>query len=238
MPTGDLRGAAPGLQPVVFHIVRPRRVRCADQIPTKMFAAELVRRADPTSASRRLTGRAVVGGSTGGDDTDDGGRAGLAGQALAAVDAEATLERAARAVGGSIVGQRAALRSDRAAQYGLDRPQEVTGDHVVDLIAGGEGVDSGGVERLVAVDVAQSCDDALIHEQGFDLATAREDFKEGARFERQRFRAEQRQRSIAVLASPIEQPHAAESTGIAEAELLVETDPFDGHVGVRLDRRG
>src|SRR6185295_3891272 len=90
------------------------------------------------------------------------------GQALASVDPPLLREVAELPVGADIVAERGAPGCDRGAQHRLHRFGEPVEPGKSDVAAGAAGRDSGEIERIADVDVAEPGDDALVEQERLD----------------------------------------------------------------------
>lgn len=181
-----------------------------------------------------LAARAEVGGAAGEDDALDGGAAFAAGLIFAGVDAVEVLEAAGLAVDINVIAQGAAAVTDGAAEDGLDGAGEAADLLGGEVMGWSEGMDAGGEEGFVHVDVAQAGDEGLVEKSGLDgAAGAMKAIEEFGGSDGEGFGAEI---GVGGLAAS-EPPDAAEAAGVAEAELLMRF-VFEGDQQVGMGAEG
>lgn len=156
-----------------------------------------------------------MGRSASDDDAMDGGLAGGAGLVGAIVDFMKVLEAAGPTIAIDIVADGGAAITDGQAQDGFDRLVES-----VDLLGGelagaGEGMDVGGKEGFIHIDIAESGDEGLVEEGGLDgAARAGELMSKLGCGQGEGFRAEV---GVGLLEGEI--PDPAKTTRVAETKL-------------------
>ena len=94
----------------------------------------------------------------------DGCSAAGAGPVGALVDLEAFFEAAHIAIGVAEIAESGAAMSDGALENRSDGGAELAGLLVGDMAGWGSGVDAGGEEGFIDVDVAQACDAGLVEQ--------------------------------------------------------------------------
>lgn len=109
-----------------------------------------------------------MGAAASDHDSLNGGVAEFAGLAGALVDAVLELEEAADAVGVNIVRDGGAAEFDGVAEDGLDGGVEQGQLGAGEAGGGAFGADTGAKEGLVGVDIADSVEEFLVEESGFD----------------------------------------------------------------------
>jgi hypothetical protein len=164
----------------------------------------------------RLAFGTEVGGAAAEDYSLDGRLAAGAGEFFAGVDLEKILGGAQAAVSVHVVSQSGAPGFDGAFEDGFDIESEDFNLGGSELVGGGEGVEVGGVEGFVDVDVAQAGDDGLVHEGVFDGAGGSGQIGgEIGGGHGEGFRAE----VFVVEGITTEPKDAAEAAGVAKAEV-------------------
>src|SRR5579883_2429730 len=119
-------------------------------------------------ASALLAFRAEMSAALRDQNLPDGGAAAYARLAFAPVGAVAHLKPAALALGVDVIGDGGAAERDGFAENFTNGLVEARGSRGAELRGGGQGMDAGGEEALVGVDVAQAREEFLIEQEGLD----------------------------------------------------------------------
>lgn len=174
--------------------------------------------------------RAEMGPTTGEHDAADGGAADAAGLSFAAVDAMLHLEKPFAAFGVDVIGDRGTTGADGGTENRAQGSVKA-GELVASESSGAlRGPDAGPEETFVGVDVADTVEEGLIEQGGFDgeLAAAKESDEvvegDGERLGSRPLKFDGRE------------GEATEAAGINKAELAAGSEMQDG-VGVRRLRR-
>jgi len=172
---------------------------------------------------------------SGGGDAADGRLARFAGHSFALVDAVQALKRPFAAFGVTVVHERRSLAADGAAEGGFDGAQEAQRPLRRQSVGLRQRVNPGRMKRLVAIDVAQPRDGALIHQQCLDLTAAAEHAAKLPSGGFQRFDADFGEPSAYVIRSFPNNPYSAEAPRVAEAKLAAGPGHDHAKVRVRFD---
>lgn len=143
-------------------------------------------------------------------------------------------KRALAAVGATVIHKGRAVEADGLVQNGFDLPQQSIRHAAFEFIGTSLWMDPGGVQRFVAVDIADPGDDSLVEQQGLDLPPPTEQLPKHRRRRVERLDAQWSKPPADVRLVTGQTPHPAEATRITKPQLATSPPNRNAQVRVRL----